>query len=325
MTEKIKTSELKFNEPLAQHTSWHVGGLATRYFRPKSIPDLLEFLPTIPADEPIVWLGLGSNVLVSDKGINGTVIHTLGMGESNPSIISVENIPMENNPEALSSVLVRAEAGIPCAKLAKFCVKHGLQGGEFFAGIPGTVGGALAMNAGAFGGETWPCVEKVEVVNRQGQQIIRTSKDYNIGYRTVERLSDKSNNSNAETSNSEKSSEEWFLAGYFRFKPGDSSKTSDQIKQLLRRRSETQPIGVFSCGSVFTNPENDFAGRLIESLNLKGHRIGDAEISPKHANFIINHGNATAQDVLQLIHYAAEKVWEHYGVRLKTEVRLLGF
>jgi len=311
------TSTLKFNEPLAQHTSWHIGGQASRYFRPKTIDDLLKFLPTLPPDEPLIWLGLGSNVLISDEGVSGTVIHTLGMGEGNPSIVS-EGSQISEHAQAhekvqgrdreTESVIVRAEAGLPCAKLAKFCVKHGLQGGEFFAGIPGTVGGALAMNAGAFGGETWTVVEKVEVVNRKGQRILRSPKEYKIGYRTVEGPLD-----------------EWFIVGYFRFNRGDAGKASEHIKQLLRRRNETQPIGVFSCGSVFTNPQNDHAGRLIESLNLKGYRIGGAEISPKHANFIINHGDATAKDVLNLIQFVSEKVWEVHGVRLKTEVRLLGF
>lgn len=291
---------VKYNEPLAPHTSWHIGGVADRYYCPLTIADLLAFLKTLPEDEPLTWLGLGSNVLIHDAGIRGTVIHTLGMGEKVPSIV--------NEGSTEKSVLVRAEAGIPCAKLAKFCVNNSLTGGEFFAGIPGTVGGALAMNAGAFGGETWNIVEKVEVANRRGQSCFRSPEEYDIAYRSVK----------------SPKSEEWFLAAYFRFEKGDSVAAGESIKQLLRKRSASQPIGVFSCGSVFKNPPNDFAARLIETAHLKGYRINDAEISTKHANFIINRGKATAEDVLNLIHYIAETVWEKHQVRLQCEVKMVG-
>lgn len=295
------TNLVKYNESLAQYTSWHIGGVADRYYRPNNISDLLEFLKSLPESEPITWLGLGSNVLIHDTGIRGTVIHTLGMGAKIPSIVA------ESSDE--KSILLRAEAGIPCAKLAKFCVNNSLKGGEFFAGIPGTVGGALAMNAGAFGGETWNVVEKLEVANRKGESCIRFPNEYEIAYRTVKSVRP----------------EEWFLAAYFRFESGDSNLASDNIKQLLRRRSESQPIGVFSCGSVFKNPPNDFAARLIETANLKGYSINDAEISQKHANFIINRGQAKAEDVLNLIHHITETVFEKHRIRLQCEVRLLGF
>lgn len=287
---------LKLNESLAPYTAWHIGGKAQRYYRPADVSDLIQFLATLPKDEPLTWLGLGSNVLIADSGIKGTVIHTLGMDAKEPEILSID------------SVLVRAPSGLPCAKLAKFCAKQGIIQAEFFAGIPGTIGGALTMNAGAFGGETWKCVEKVEVINRFGECHVRFPKDYQISYRTVKLPP-----------------EEWFIAGYFRFERGDSKEASDQIKQLLRRRSETQPIGVFSCGSVFKNPPEQFAARLIESSNLKCFRIGDGEISPKHANFIINHGKAKAKDMLAIIHHIQETVWNNYQVRLEPEVRLLGF
>lgn len=292
---------LKYKEPLAQHTCWHIGGEADRYYCPTDINDLLAFLATLSEDEPLTWLGLGSNVLIHDKGIRGTVIHTLGMGEKLPILMP------EKSDE--SSILLRADAGIPCAKLAKFCVNHSLKGGEFFAGIPGTIGGALAMNAGAFGGETWSFIEEVEVTNRRGERFFRSPEEYEIAYRTVK----------------SPRAQEWFIAGLFRFEKGDATETSQQIKQLLRRRSESQPIGVFSCGSVFKNPPNDFAARLIETANLKGYRINDAEVSTKHANFIINHGKAKAEEVLNLIHYVTETVWEKHQIHLQCEVRLLGF
>lgn len=297
--------KIKYNEPLAQHTSWHIGGFAERYYRPNHISDLLEFLKTLPEDEPLTWLGLGSNVLINDAGIKGTVIHTLGMGEKKPSLAEEDSIEEDKK----NTVLIRAEVGIPCAKLAKFCIQQGLKGGEFFAGIPGTVGGALAMNAGAFGGETWNVVEKVEVVNRKGEPNIRFPQEYEIAYRTVR----------------SPKAEEWFLAGYFRFEKGDASIAEEAVKQLLRKRSASQPIGVFSCGSVFKNPPHDFAARLIEASGLKGYSINDAEISTKHANFIINRGKARAEDILNLIRHITETVWEKHQVRLQCEVRLLGW
>ncbi len=295
------TLSVKHNEPLAQYTCWRIGGAAQRYYRPKNAIELLEFLKSLSEDEPLTWLGLGSNVLINDKGIKGTVIHTLGMGDKNPSLIAEESDE--------KTVLLRADAGIPCAKLAKFCVNNSLKGGEFFAGIPGTVGGALAMNAGAFGGETWVVVEKVEVANRKGERSIRYPLEYEITYRSV----------------TSPRVEEWFIAGYFRFERGDAREAAENIKLLLRRRSETQPIGTFSCGSVFKNPPHDFAARLIEASNLKGYRINDAEISIKHANFIINRGDAKAEDIIQIIHHITETVWEKHQVRLHNEVRLLGF
>jgi UDP-N-acetylmuramate dehydrogenase len=284
---------LLYNERLAPYTSWHIGGLADRYYNPTDNEDLAEFLRCLPQNEPLTWLGLGSNVLISDEGIRGTVIHTQGKGQI----------------DLLKTGVVRVEAGVACAKVAKFCAKAGLIGGEFFAGIPGTVGGALAMNAGAFGGETWRQVIAVEAINRQGQRAIRLPSDYQIGYRSV----------------IAPEKEEWFIAGHFRFEPGDGAASAVEIKRLLRQRSDTQPIGTFSGGSTFKNPSPDHAGRLIEECQLKGLIMGGAQISPKHANFIINLGTATANDVLQLIKHIQETVLREHQILLETEVRLLGF
>lgn len=285
--------KLLYNEPLAPYTSWHIGGPAERYFRPTNSQELAEFLATLPKEEPLTWLGLGSNVLIHDNGIPGTVIHMQGMGQV----------------QLIAPQIVRADAGIACAKLAKYCAKEGYSGGEFFAGIPGTVGGALAMNAGAFGGETWPCVVAVEVINRQGEQKTRTPKEYQIAYRSVKAPE----------------KDEWFLAGHFQFAPGSGEISGQQIKQLLRKRNNTQPIGVFSCGSVFKNPPFDHAARLIEACQLKGFTIGDAQVSPKHANFIINLRQARATDVLKLIEHIKATVFKEHQILLETEVRLLGF
>jgi len=300
---------LKRNEPLAPYTSWHIGGPADLYYRPRDLEDLVEFLGTLPSDIPLIWLGLGSNVLVSDAGIRGVVIHLL---TSVDNALSSTALPIQMIPKEVfqsTGDIVRAEAGVTAAKLAKFCIKHGLTGAEFFAGIPGTVGGALAMNAGAWGGETWRQVVKVEVINRRGERSFRDPEDYHIGYRSVVGL---------------KAAEEWFVAGYFQFQAGDSEGSNQKIKALLKQRNERQPIGVFSCGSVFKNPDNHYAGQLIEELNLKGYAIGDAEISSKHANFIVNRGQARANDVWQLIRHIQTLVLAKHQIELHTEVKFLG-
>jgi len=298
---------LQYNEPLAPYTAWRIGGPAEVYYRPSDQADLAVFLASLPIDEPITFLGLGSNVLISDKGLPGTVIHLLGsathrlQGRAPIRWVDIEH--------AEHSKALRIEAGVPCAQVAKFCAQQGLIHAEFFAGIPGTVGGALAMNAGAWGGETWQQVLQVEVMNRHGQCYSRPPKDYHIAYRQVIAPQD-----------------EWFVAGYFHFEgEGDPALIAQKIKDLLRTRTQTQPIGVFSGGSVFKNPSNDYAGRLIEASHLKGARQGDAVISTKHANFIINEGNATATDIYDLITHIQATVLRDHQVSLEPEVRFLGF
>jgi UDP-N-acetylmuramate dehydrogenase len=276
---------------MARHTSWRVGGPADRYYTPSSIDDLRQFLASLPSDEPIFWVGLGSNLLVRDGGVRGTVICTHGV------LAGLER---------LADGSVRAEAGVPCAKLARQCVRWGLGSAEFFAGIPGTVGGALAMNAGAFGGETWSHVLFVETVDRQGVLHRRDKDAYDISYRSVRGPG-----------------EEWFLAATFRFREDAKASTAD-IKALLARRKASQPIGLPSCGSVFRNPPGDHAARLIESAGLKGRRIGGAEVSEKHANFIINAGGASALDIERLIDFVRDTVEQVHGIRLQPEVRVIG-
>lgn len=291
---------IKHNEIMSPYTSWHIGGPADCYYQPADIEDLIIFLKALNENEPLTWLGLGSNVLIADQGIRGTVIHTQS---------TLGKIELINEDKDMQ--LIRVEAGVPCAKIAKWCSKYELSGGEFFAGIPGTMGGALAMNAGAFGGETWSHIETVEVINRKGELFTRTPADYEIAYRSV--ILKKIHPS------------EWFTAGYLKFPKGDGKETTARIKTLLRQRNESQPIGVLSCGSVFKNPIPDYAARLIEASGLKGYKIGDAQISPKHSNFIINLGNASAQNVLDLIRLIQEKVLQQHNVELHTEVRMLGF
>jgi len=283
---------LRENEPMSRHTSWRAGGMARRFFQPADIGDLAVFLSQLPPDEPLYWIGLGSNLLVRDGGLPGTVICTSGvLGEMRRD----------------GSTGVYVEAGVPCAKVAKFCARASLVGAEFLAGIPGTMGGALAMNAGAFGGETWSLVAEVETIDRGGRRHRRHPREYRVAYRSVAGIPN-----------------EWFVSAHLALAAGDATASQLNIKKLLARRNESQPMGQASCGSVFRNPEGDFAGRLIESCGLKGYRVGGACISTKHANFIINEGVASAADIEALILHAMQTVESQCGIRLVPEVRIVG-
>lgn len=284
--------ELRRNEPMARHTSWRVGGAARLFYTPADLEDLCAFLRQAPQDETLLWVGLGSNLLVRDGGVDGTVISTHG---------GLDGLEVRDDGT------VRAESGVSCPKAARFCVRHNLAGAEFLAGIPGTMGGALAMNAGAFGRETWEVVQSVETVDRQGRLRVRRPSDYHLGYREVVGPA-----------------EEWFVAACLKLAPGDGHASRTRIKTLLNKRGETQPTQQHSCGSVFRNPPGDHAGRLIEACGLKGARIGGACVSHKHANFIINTGTATAADIERLIESVARTVEEVHGIRLRLEVRVVG-
>jgi UDP-N-acetylmuramate dehydrogenase len=284
-------SRVKRDVPMSKHTSWHVGGPADFFFVPRDSADLVAFMRQLPDGLPILWLGLGSNLLVRDGGVRGAVIATHGaLGDL----------------ERVSATRIRAGAGVPCARIARQCVKWGLGPAEFFAGIPGTLGGALAMNAGAFGGETWKHVIEVEVLDRRGVRNTRAPSEYQVGYRSV-----------AGPEN------EWFLGAQLEFerKPGVNEAA---MRELLDRRRDTQPIGEWSCGSVFTNPPGDHAARLIECAGLMGYRIGDASVSQKHSNFIINHGAARAADIEALIEHVRRTVQHIYNISLNAEVRIVG-
>jgi UDP-N-acetylmuramate dehydrogenase len=284
--------ELRRDEPLALHTSWRVGGPARRFYRPADAADLALFLRQLDAEEPLLWVGLGSNLLVADAGFNGTVIQTQGRLDT---------------LERVGELGVRVGSGVSCAKAARFAARAGLTGAEFLAGIPGTLGGALAMNAGAYGGETWAWVRRVQTVDRSGTLRARTPADFRIGYRRVEGPAG-----------------EWFLEAELALEAGDSSKGLERIRELLQRRGRAQPIGLPSCGSVFRNPPGDHAARLIEAAGLKGLREGGAQVSEKHANFIINTGSATARDIARLIERVQTEVERVSGVQLVPEVRRVG-
>ena len=280
-----------FNEPMSAHTSWRIGGPADLFYKPPNVQDLAEFLCEHDPEREIHWVGLGSNLLVRDGGIRGVVISTLDL----PAQI-----------ERVDEQRVRVGAGVPCTVLARQCVRWQLGPATFFAGIPGTVGGALAMNAGAFGGEMWDAVESVETIDRKGVVRTRTAADFNVAYRSVVGTTD-----------------EWFLGATLLL---DSDRDADlsSITTLMRERSSSQPLGQRSCGSVFRNPPGGFAAQLIEAAGLKGLSVGDAVVSEKHANFIINTGAARAEDVERLIETVRDRVEADSGVALELEVRILG-
>jgi len=284
--------ELRLAEPMGRHTSWRAGGPAGRLYRPADAADLAAFLAGLPEEEPLLWVGLGSNLLVRDGGFRGTVVLTQGRLTA---------------MQCLGSVRLRAEAGAACAKVARFAAHQGLCGVEFLAGIPGTLGGALAMNAGAFGGETWQRVEAVETLDRGGRVHLRLPGDFRIGYREVRGTPD-----------------EWFLSATLALEPGDTQAAQARIRSLLERRAQTQPTSQASCGSVFRNPTGDHAARLIEAAGLKGSCIGGACVSSKHANFIVNTGTASAADIERLIERVRETVERVSGIRLCPEVHIVG-
>lgn len=295
ITEKMETDirgKILTDVRLDKYTSWRVGGPADQIFFPADRDDLIRFLQLLPDNEPVFWVGMGSNLLVRDGGIRGTVINT--RGRLKKMTVVDQNV-------------VVIEAGVKCPMVARFCSDQGFTGAEFLAGIPGSMGGALKMNAGAFGGETWEIVENVEMVDAAGNITTRHREDFEIGYRSVQGRG-----------------EEWFLQARLRLQKGDSVSSQEQIKALLAKRAKNQPTNQATCGSVFKNPEHDFAARLIEASDLKGFCIGGACVSEKHANFIVNTGQATAADIEALIEHIRNEVSRLHGVTLKTEVCVVG-
>lgn len=284
--------QLLKNESLANYTSWRTGGPADYLYIPADLNDLSSFLQMLPAKIPLTWLGLGSNTLVRDGGCEGVVVITQG------ALNKLEQI----NPQE-----IRAEAGVSSAQLARHSARLGAAGLEFMAGIPGTVGGALAMNAGCFGGETWRYIRSVETINRRGEIKLRPLTDFEVSYRQVNRPED-----------------EWFVAGHFLLNPGDKKKSLDVIRMYLEKRNTTQPTSEASCGSVFRNPSDNFAGRLIEACDLKGKTIGGARVSEKHANFILNDSHATSADIERLIAEVGATVLKQTGIQLIPEVCIIG-
>jgi len=285
--------EMLRDEPMSRHVSWRAGGVAHRVYQPADLADLQMFLRQTPADEPLLAMGLGSNLLVRDGGFRGTVLLLVG---------ALTELRREDD-------LIYAQAGVAGAKLARFAATNHLCGAEFFVGIPGTLGGMLAMNAGCYGGETWQKVVRVQVLTRTGELLERAPQEYEIGYRHAALR---------------RESEEFFVGAWLKFEPGDVEVARQQIKALMEKRSTSQPLQLPNCGSVFRNPPGSHAAKLIESCGLKGKRIGGAEVSEKHANFIVNTGEATATDIENLIDEVRAEVLRQTGVELHTEVKIVG-
>jgi UDP-N-acetylmuramate dehydrogenase len=277
---------------LQDFNSWKVGGRAEQFL----ICDEKEILASLMRRKkiklPITFVGLGSNLLVRDGGIKGTVIVMHG------------GLRKINDDKGL----IYSEAGVSCSKLSKFSAKKGLADSAFFSGIPGTIGGALAMNAGCYGSETWDYVSKVLIINLNGDQVERNKSDFDISYRQV----------------INKNKDEFFLAAWFKFPKGNKEQSEKRIKELLAHRKETQPLNWPTAGSTFRNPKGNFAARLIEDCGLKGYKIGGAQVSEKHANFIINLGNASALDIEKVITYIQKVVFEQKKIQLLREIRIIG-
>jgi UDP-N-acetylmuramate dehydrogenase len=288
---------LAFAEPMRKHTSWRAGGTADRAYFPADLDDAARFLRGLPEQEPVYFIGLGSNLLVRDGGIRGTVM----LMHASHALLAEDG------------ALVYAEARAASPKLARFAANHGYAGAEFLAGIPGTVGGALAMNAGCYGCETWDAVERVLMLRRSGELRERRPADFDVAYRHVA------------LKGGEIGANEWFAAAWFRFARGDGAAARARIRELLQQRIASQPLAEPNAGSVFRNPPGDYAARLIETCGLKGHAIGGARVSEKHANFIVNaHGQGSAADIENLIEHVRNVVLAKHGVGLVAEVRIIG-
>ena len=287
-----RKGKLLLNEPMSRYTSWRVGGRADQFYIPESLDDLSTFLQSLNDDVPVYFIGLGSNLLVRDGGARGTVILMHNV---------LTTLKMDGE-------FVYAEAGVTSAKLAKFCAKEAKQGAEFFAGIPGTFGGAMAMNAGCYGSETWNVLGRVTTINKRGELNTRDAAAFIPSYRHVDMPV----------------ADEWFIAAWLRLAEGDAQESAQKIKALLAKRLASQPLNQPSAGSTFRNPPDDYAARLIEASGLKGYVIGGAQVSEKHANFIVNIGGANALDIELLIQHMRETVLEKQGVALQQEVKVLG-
>jgi UDP-N-acetylmuramate dehydrogenase len=294
---RVLRGTLRLNEPMAKHVSWRTGGIAARAYVPADIADLAAFLGSLPAGEPVCMVGLGSNLLVRDGGYQGTVI----LVHSTHAAIRMDG------------EWVHAEAGAASPKVARFAANHGLEGAEFLAGIPGTVGGALAMNAGCYGSQTWEVVARALTIDRRGELRERLPAEFDIGYR------------HCALKGGRLGEDEWFAAAWFRLRAGNRDEARERITELLARRIESQPLDLPNAGSVFRNPPGDHAARLIEACGLKGYAIGGARISEKHANFIVNpKGRARAADIEALIGHARKVVKDRFGIELHSEVRIVG-
>ncbi len=284
--------QLLYDEPMKKHTTWRVGGHADMYFMPKDKAALVQLMCQLPGNIPVFWFGLGSNLLVRDGGIRGMVICTLkGLG-----VIERKN---DNT--------VYAQAGVPSAKLARYCARHGLEGAEFLAGIPGSFGGAVVMNAGAYGGDTWSLVKRIECLDRDGNIRWYDKNQIEHAYRHVVLPK-----------------HSWVVGAEIKLTSISGLDLARRIRELLKTRGISQPVQTANAGSVFKNPKNDHAARLLERAGMKGKSVGGAHYSEKHANFIINDGTATALDIESLIEKGQKEVIDQFDISLECEVRVIG-
>ena len=290
---KITKGIILFDEPMSKHTSYGIGGPARAYITPKNKEDLVSILKFSKDNNiPSYFIGSGSNLLVSDDGIDGIVI-TLGK--------SFNKLEINKNN-------VFAETGVMLGRMVKECAKRNLSGIESLIGVPGTLGGALIMNAGAFGGEISNYLEYVSVITMSGDEKKYQQKDIKFNYR-----------------NSSFSDNEILINANFKFILSDQKTVSKNKLKASGGRKSSQPLRFRSAGSVFKNPSEGAAGYFIDKAGLKGTKSGDAEISSVHANFFVNHGRATAKDVIRLINIARKKVYKEFGVMLELEIKTLGF
>lgn len=292
--------DIKTDEPLSDHTSYAIGGPADVLACPADTEDLSRLLQAIKTRQlPSYILGGGTNLLVRDGGVRGVMINLKRM-----HAIKIER---EYRSIGGAFAVVCAEAGASLAKLLFFGVEQGFTGLEFTAGIPGTVGGAVCMNAGTALGEMGDVVESVTLISPDGEVSVRSAAELKFGYRTT-------------------SIPEGHLVLEARvvLRREDKEKVKARLKELLEKRKPLQPWGFPNAGSVFKNPQQESAGKLIEAAGLKGRSVGGAQVSEKHANFIVNTGKATASDVLALMEIVKKKVLEVHGVRLEPEIKILG-
>ncbi|MFO0523993.1 MAG: UDP-N-acetylmuramate dehydrogenase [bacterium] len=319
---------LRSDVPMARHVSWRAGGSADRVYVPADLPDFAAFLRATPRGEPGLVVGLGRTLLVRDGGFRGPVVLLHAV------LSSVSLVPSANAGAHVDDAPVDVcfEAGVACPKVARFAAMHGLEGAEFLAGIPGTMGGALAMNAGCYGAQTWERVMRATMVTRDGALVERMPDAFDLGYRHVA-LAPAATTAKAGTNATTPATistppvlgeDEWFVGATMRLDAGDGARSRARIKAFLSRRIATQPLQQPNAGSVFRNPPGDHAARLIESCGLKGMAVGGAEVSARHANFIVNRGGATASDIEALIVAVRERVRADTGIELVPEVRIVG-
>lgn len=296
---------LRHKVDMRRYTTWSAGGYAEHVYQPADLDDLLNFMRNVPTQMSLMAVGLGSNLLVRDGGLRGTVL-----------LLHAALNEMHINQDGTLYV----EAGVPGAKIARFAAQHHLRGAEFFAGIPGTMGGMLAMNAGCYGSETWDVVNTVRTMNRSGVVSEHKPAEYEISYRTALKIGRQIAANNL----LESEFFELFVSANLRLEAGDGEIARQEIKALLAKRLASQPLQMPNAGSVFRNPPGDHAARLIEQCGLKGRQIGGAQVSEKHANFIVNTGKATAADIENLINEVQATVQKKTGVHLYPEVRIVG-